>query len=508
MGFINDIYVISGDTPTTGDYLVRFIDFDGTILKQQWVNNGDSATAPTPPTHDLLTFQEWNNDYDNITHDLDVGATYYTTDGKTYLFMRFTNTTGLQPTIYLNKADTSLMTVTWGDGTSQTTSASGNVAITKTNPYAAIGDYTGAIECAGGWNLYTSLFNNNTLYNSCLTKCYLGNHVTRLMSNALGKQNNLEYVVFPNSCELYATSDSIFSYCLRLQAIIIPSNITILANYSFISCHLLKIVSLPEGLIEIGSRVFEACYALESIILPSTMELIGSQSFYKCYSLTKITNNSEILVWGASYTMDLCYALKNMSNFNNGTNSLTQCFGRCPNLEDISISTETTNISTSAFYECMSLKTITIPYKVSNIGIYGFQNCFSLLKYLLLPTTPPTLADINAFTGINLACKMYVPDASLVDYQGATNWITYANYFYPISELPEYDGTIFFQSNGGNAIKQITGTVGAVSTEPTAPTKAGFTFDGWYKDAGLTTAWNWATDVYPATNLTLYAKWI
>ena len=36
-----------------------------------------------------------------------------------------TNTTGLQPTIYLNKADTSLMTINWGDGTSN--AASGNV---------------------------------------------------------------------------------------------------------------------------------------------------------------------------------------------------------------------------------------------------------------------------------------------------------------------------------------------------------------------------------------------
>ena len=66
----------------------------------------------------------------------------------------------------------------------------------------------------------------------------------------------------------------------------------------------------------------------------------------------------------------------------------------------------------------------------------------------------------------------------------------------------------FFNVTGGTAIKQIRGTVGIVATEPTAPTKAGFTFDGWYKDAGLTTAWNWATDVYPATNITLYAKWI
>ena len=114
----------------------------------------------------------------------------------------------------------------------------------------------------------------------------------------------------------------------------------------------------------------------------------------------------------------------------------------------------------------------------------------------------------NVFGGIDKGQRMFIPDASLSDYQGATNWITFKDYMYPISELSKWDGTIFFQSNGGTSVKQIQGEVGEIATEPTAPTKDGFTFDGWYKDAELTTAWNWATDVYPATNLTLYAKWV
>ena len=70
MAVINPVR-IGGSTPepTTGDYLVRFIDFDGTKLKEQWVNAGQAATAPTPPTHQYLTFDEWNNDYTNIQHD-------------------------------------------------------------------------------------------------------------------------------------------------------------------------------------------------------------------------------------------------------------------------------------------------------------------------------------------------------------------------------------------------------------------------------------------------------
>ena len=51
-------------------------------------------------------------------------------------------------------------------------------------------------------------------------------------------------------------------------------------------------------------------------------------------------------------------------------------------------------------------------------------------------TTPPTLANINAFNGINSICKIYVLDEAVSAYKAATNWSTYANYIYPMSTLP------------------------------------------------------------------------
>ena len=47
---------------------------------------------------------------------------------------------------------------------------------------------------------------------------------------------------------------------------------------------------------------------------------------------------------------------------------------------------------------------------------------------------------------------------------------------------------------------------GAVLTKPADPTKAGYAFDGWYKEEELTTAWNFTTDTI-TDNITLYAKW-
>ncbi|MBK7455202.1 MAG: InlB B-repeat-containing protein [Anaerolineales bacterium] len=65
--------------------------------------------------------------------------------------------------------------------------------------------------------------------------------------------------------------------------------------------------------------------------------------------------------------------------------------------------------------------------------------------------------------------------------------------------------TITFNSNGGSAVAAITQPFGSVVSAPTAPTKAGNTFAGWYSDAGLTTAYTFTT--MPAADITLYAKW-
>jgi uncharacterized repeat protein (TIGR02543 family) len=67
--------------------------------------------------------------------------------------------------------------------------------------------------------------------------------------------------------------------------------------------------------------------------------------------------------------------------------------------------------------------------------------------------------------------------------------------------------TVTFTSNGGTAVSAITGVrYGATISAPTAPTKAGYNFAGWYEDAGLANSWIFASDTV-TTSTTLYAKW-
>jgi uncharacterized repeat protein (TIGR02543 family) len=67
--------------------------------------------------------------------------------------------------------------------------------------------------------------------------------------------------------------------------------------------------------------------------------------------------------------------------------------------------------------------------------------------------------------------------------------------------------TVTFNSNGGSAVSPIQNVAhGSKITAPNPPTKANYTFDGWYKDNELAYDWNFTTDVV-TSDITLYAEW-
>lgn len=64
-----------------------------------------------------------------------------------------------------------------------------------------------------------------------------------------------------------------------------------------------------------------------------------------------------------------------------------------------------------------------------------------------------------------------------------------------------------FNSNGGSAVaSQYFAEEGQVSVEPTAPTREGYRFDGWYTDGACTTKFSFGASV--TVNTTVYAKWV
>ncbi len=66
---------------------------------------------------------------------------------------------------------------------------------------------------------------------------------------------------------------------------------------------------------------------------------------------------------------------------------------------------------------------------------------------------------------------------------------------------------VSFNTNGGTAVSTTIAEEGKIISETTIPSKTGFTFEGWYKEAGLINKWNFTTDKV-TSNITLYAKWV
>ena len=67
--------------------------------------------------------------------------------------------------------------------------------------------------------------------------------------------------------------------------------------------------------------------------------------------------------------------------------------------------------------------------------------------------------------------------------------------------------TVTFEENGGSAVTDIVGlSYNAAITAPAAPTKTGYAFGGWYKEAACTNLWNFSTDTV-TEDITLYARW-
>lgn len=80
---------------------------------------------------------------------------------------------------------------------------------------------------------------------------------------------------------------------------------------------------------------------------------------------------------------------------------------------------------------------------------------------------------------------------------------THAEYIEAGSSQASY--IVTFNTNGGTAVAPQTVISGETATQPAAPTKDGYTFDGWYSDSELTTAFVFTTPI--TANITLYAKW-
>ena len=382
----------------SGNYTVKVIDYDGTVLMEKKGNTGDIIELPEAPTHDRLVFQKWSasrtvtdNKVTIGNDNVMVGATYTTASGQNEFDITVTKATGL--TVTFNGSGVK----DWGDGTSDSETS---------HTYTTYGNYM--IKWAGS-SIPQKVFGSSTSY--FLTFARLAG-ITSINDFAFLNCCSLTSVTIPNG--VTSISSSALRACYSLTNITIPESVTSIGNYVFYNCYSLTNITIPDGVTSIGKSVFSACYSLTSIIIPGSITSISSLMFADCYSLTNITISDVV------------------------TSISSGAFNGCFSLTNITIPESITSIGGSAFYNCYSLTSITIPKSITSIRDNMFYNCSSLIKYNFSQVTAvPTLVEVSAFSSINKICKIIVPDNLYDQWIAATNWSTYADYIYKASEVSE-----------------------------------------------------------------------
>lgn len=267
---------------------VNFYDYDGTLVKSYTIAEAQALTAlPTAPSHDELTFQEWNYtlaEFLATTAPIDSGATYITIDGKTWLFITLTTVSGLTPPLYFNKSDTSELTIDWGDGNAEINTSSGNLNTSHT--YSTVGNYIIKMWISSGSGTYG--FGNGvggtvvvggevSAYQETLTKCYVGANVVAIGNYAFTSCHSLTLITLPNS--ILSIGNNVFQACHSLLAICIPIGVTVIGTSLFNACRSLSIASLPDSITTINVNAFSPCYTLKTIRFSSNMTSIGASAF-------------------------------------------------------------------------------------------------------------------------------------------------------------------------------------------------------------------------------------
>lgn len=452
-----------GSTPPepTGEHRVRWIDYDGTVLKEEWLNAGDSATPPLDPIHDHLTFQEWNHlpsEYSLISHDLDIGAIYKTTSGKTEYDIYIDSIMGLGFQVSINIYAYQTATVDWGDGSlPESKTVSSSEVWEPVHTYSSPGFYTISIDCTGDFSSpCRPAYHNNKYIHARISENNKLFKYGAYPYAIFDEYKNLKTITLPNNIGDF-TLDESFNECRSLEAIILPRSVTQIAHSPFNNCYRLKNVSLPNTITGISSYGFYQCGSLESIVLPDSLTMLSNSLLGTCWALNRFHFSPNISAIGDSCFIQVNFkkvtlpeGLPRLNRYVFSGNRFLKeikipstvtmvdymAFANCTSLETVELQEGLLEIYSSAFMRCYSLPKITIPSTVTKIWNYAFQYCYSLKEVTVLSPTPPAVTFSNnlwaAFSSGHPDIRIKVPASSVAAYKAAPGWSEYAIYIVAI----------------------------------------------------------------------------
>lgn len=217
------------------------------------------------------------------------------------------------------------------NNTSYTTENGVLYSFDKKNLIACPGTKSGTFTIPTGVeNILDSAFRGCTL----LTSVIMPDTVTTIGNGAFtggtsDAPTNLTSVTLSNN--LTSIGEHAFSYCDKLQSIIIPDSVTEIGLCAFYTCRGLKTVQLSANLVTIGNMAFSYCKLLDSIVIPAKVTSIGNYAFCDMYNPTPVLKSVFLLgappttgysVFGTASSSCKIYYI-NTQNYTNPWNNYT-----------------------------------------------------------------------------------------------------------------------------------------------------------------------------------------
>ena len=461
--------ILTGELPTSG---VRFLDYDGSVVATYSAKEFAALESlPENPTHAGLTAQGWNwsladaKTYVAAYGALDIGQMYVTDDGKTRLYITLPEGR-TSPILQLYLNTNSELDIDWGDGSTHSTFTSTTADYkNERHEYSVSGDYVIAITVTTGgfvlqssstvvssilWNGDNASSSPDRAYNNAIKKVEVSADVASIGNYAFNGCYSLSSIIIPDG--VTTIGDSAFNGCYLLLSITIPDTVTSIGQQAFYNCYSLSSITIPDSVTSISSSTFSGCYSLLSITIGDRVRTISDDAFSSCYSLSSITIPDSVTSIGnsvfsgcrslssiiipdgvttiGSYAFSGCSSLSSITIPDTVTSFGMNAFSGCYSLSSITIPDTVRSIGQGAFNACYSLSSITTPDSVTSIGPSAFQNCSYMSFIKFESTTPPTVSNSNAWTGVSTSTKILVPTGTLEAYQTATNYPNPSTYTY------------------------------------------------------------------------------
>lgn len=364
-----------------------------------------------------------------------------------------------------------------------------------------------------------------------LTEITIPSSVTELYSYSFSECKGLKKVMIPNS--VTAIWGGAFSGCTGLTEIAIPDSVTEVATEAFSGCTGLKEVTIPGGVTEVGDSVFSGCTGLKKVTMPNGIKAIRENTFSNCTSLTELTIPSGVAQIDPG-AFSGCTGLTKMTIPNSVVTIFWNAFEKCSSLKSIKILNSNCNIYDDA--ETISSSAAIYGHKNSTAQEYAkkYNRTFKSLDEKKIKYTVKFHANGGTGTMDKLSCtygtsKKLTANAFKRKGYTFTGWNTkkdgsgtaYKNKasvknltstnnktitLYAQWKARKY--TISYQLNGGkNNKNNPTGyTIRSKKITFQKPTRKGYTFVNWYRDAQFKTK----KTIIPSGStgsMTLYAKW-